>query len=76
MFSDDLQFLNPGTPELETLELQQIAYDFRREVEHREAFEQHCQWYRDAAAYHQKELLQMQTEVNLFGWFCRLMWSR
>lgn len=47
------------------------AYEFYREVRHREAFEQYCQWYAETAAANQRDLVQMQRELNLFGWLSR-----
>lgn len=52
-----------------------IAYaltrEFHREVEYRQDFAYYCQWYRETAAKHQQELQTMQSDINLFGWFCR-----
>ncbi|MGP1386353.1 MAG: hypothetical protein ACTS2F_22525 [Thainema sp.] len=74
MFNDELNQLNPTTSEVESvLELNQIAHEFRQEVEYRDAFRQHCHWYHTTAQQHQLELVQMRSELNLFEWFCRFM---
>lgn len=48
-----------------------LTRDFYREVEHREQFEQHCDWYTRTAAANQIERQKMQGDFNLFGWFNR-----
>jgi hypothetical protein len=52
-----------------------LAYDltrqFHREVEYREAFDRHCEWYRSTADQHRREFQKMQGDMNVFGWFCR-----
>lgn len=48
-----------------------LTRDFYREVEYREQFEQHCDWYDRTAAANQAELQKMQGDFNLFGWFNR-----
>ncbi|MEB3290904.1 MAG: hypothetical protein VKI82_13385 [Leptolyngbya sp.] len=53
----------------EYLVLHQAAQDFRLEVEHRQAFKAHCQWYDHIAAENQATLAQMQGELNLLAWF-------
>jgi hypothetical protein len=58
-------------PESELFENYKITHAFYDEVRLREAFEQHCQWYQQTAAQHQRELKQMRGDINLFGWFCR-----
>lgn len=74
MFNDELNQFNPTASEVDSvLELNQIAHEFRQEVEYREAFRQHCQWYYAAAQQHQLELVQMRHEPNLFEWFCRFI---
>ncbi|MBX2864372.1 MAG: hypothetical protein KTR27_12550 [Leptolyngbyaceae cyanobacterium MAG.088] len=55
----------------ETIELQQIAYEFRQEVKHRNDFEAYCQWYYAAAANHQAEYAAMQNDIPFFSWFCK-----
>jgi hypothetical protein len=49
----------------------QIAYEFRREVESRQAFEEYCQWYRQTAEAHQQELAKLKGDLNILGWFKR-----
>ncbi|MEA5421249.1 hypothetical protein VB712_18655 [Spirulina sp. CCNP1310] len=48
-----------------------LAQEFRREVEYRQDFQAHCQWYRATAQAHQAELQRLRRDVNLFGWFVR-----
>ncbi|NJO09943.1 MAG: hypothetical protein HC873_10085 [Leptolyngbyaceae cyanobacterium SL_1_1] len=55
----------------EAFELQQIARNFRKEVDHREAFAAYCQWYYQTAAENQKASASMQKKPDLFGWFWR-----
>ena len=55
----------------EVFATQQLASEFRLEVEDRQKFEQHCQWYRDTAKKHQLELESMKQDLNIFGWFLR-----
>lgn len=74
MFNDEFNQLNPIASEVESIiELNQIAHEFRREVEHREAFRQHCHWYHTTAQQHQLELVKMRNELNLFELFCRFI---
>ena len=54
-----------------TIELQQVAYEFRQEVRHREAFEAHCQWDYAAAQKHRTELAAMENDIPFFSWFQR-----
>ena len=75
MFSPNLRYFNPDArSQLEALELHQLTRDFYQEAQYREALEQYCQWYYAIAEQNRRDLKQMQKEVNLFGWFCRLMW--
>ena len=55
----------------EAIELQQIAYEFRQELQCREDFEAYCQWYYAAAAQHRAELAAMKNDIPFFSWFCR-----
>ena len=52
----------------DALELHQAAIDFRREVEHRQAFEDYCQWYYRLAAQNQAEMQAMAKDANSFAW--------
>lgn len=49
----------------------QLAYEFSQEVEHRQEFEDYCQWYYLTAQRHREELEKMRGDINLFGWFSR-----
>ncbi len=76
MFSNNLNQIDLVDPIIEVepiLELNQIAYDFRREIQYRTAFQQECEQYYALAKRHQNELAQMRREINLFSWFCRLV---
>ena len=53
------------------IELQQIAYEFRQEVQYRNDFEAYCQWYYATATQHQEELASMKNDIPFFSWFCR-----
>ncbi len=61
----------PETEAQAILQSHDAAYKFYREVRYREAFEQYCQWYAEASAANQRDLAQMQQELNLFGWLNR-----
>jgi hypothetical protein len=58
----------PETEAQAILQSHDAAYEFYREVRYREAFEQYCRWYAETAAANQRDLAQMQREINLFGW--------
>ncbi|MBK4730825.1 hypothetical protein JJD41_13275 [Oxynema sp. CENA135] len=55
----------------ESLEAAQITRDFYREVQYRQEFDRHCQWYYETAERHRQELEKMRGDLNLFGWFLR-----
>lgn len=55
----------------EAIQLQQVAYEFRHEVWHRDAFEAYCDWYYATAAQHRSELASMEKDIPLFDWFNR-----
>lgn len=55
----------------EAIQLQQIAYEFRHEVRHREDFEAYCRWYYATAERHRAELAAMENDIPLFKWFWR-----
>lgn len=55
----------------EAVELQQVTYEFRREVQHRQAFEDYCQWYYAIAQQHRAELAAMENDIPCFNWFWR-----
>lgn len=57
--------------ESEVFQTYEVAHEFYEEVRHREQLEEYCQWYRETAAQNQRDLQQMRSEANLFGWFCR-----
>ncbi|MDV3353420.1 hypothetical protein D0962_12990 [Leptolyngbyaceae cyanobacterium CCMR0082] len=61
----------PATNVGESIQLQQIAYEFRQEVRYRDDFEAYCQWYYDTAEKHRTELAAMKNDIPFFSWFCR-----
>ncbi len=56
-------------PVPEILRVQEISYEFYREVKYREELEAYCQWYRTIAEENRRELQRMQGDINLLGWF-------
>ncbi len=73
MKPNELRWIVPVAPqpELEILETHQVTQEFYQEVTDRREFERYCQWYYAAAQRHQQELVQMRSDINLFGWFLR-----
>ena len=71
MFEQTLEPSLPSTTVSAAVELQQVAYEFRQEVRHREAFEAYCQWYYATAKQHCAELASMKNDIPLFSWFWR-----
>ncbi|MGB3296237.1 MAG: hypothetical protein WBB01_24895 [Phormidesmis sp.] len=69
------EYLLPKSAEVQwqvdALALHQAAQEFRLEVEHRQAHEDYCQWYYEAARQTQMDQLAMANDINFFGWFCR-----
>ena len=55
----------------EILQAYQTTNEFYREIQYRENFENHCQWYYATAKQHQEELEKMRGDINIFGWFRR-----
>lgn len=55
----------------ESIQLQQVAFEFRREVQHRDDFEAYCEWYYATAAQNRAELAAMKNDIPFFSWFCR-----
>ncbi|NJO41568.1 MAG: hypothetical protein HC769_19180 [Cyanobacteria bacterium CRU_2_1] len=49
----------------------QATHEFYREAQHREEFEEYCQWYYQVAEQHRCELAALQGDLNLLGWFYR-----
>jgi hypothetical protein len=70
------EFVSPrslATPQdvIEHLELHHIAQEFRLEVEYRQQFEAHCDWYYHTAQQNRRDYEQMQAELNIREWFGR-----
>ncbi|NER80765.1 MAG: hypothetical protein F6K42_14580 [Leptolyngbya sp. SIO1D8] len=63
------RYWTPPQETIESLELHQIAHEFRQEQDHREALEAYCCRYYEMAEQHQQEHAAMQTELNLFALF-------
>ncbi|WP_448564879.1 hypothetical protein [Trichothermofontia sp.] len=73
MSSDNMHWIVPSSPDIapEILQVHQLAYDFRYEVEVRREFQRYCQWYYETAKRNQQEFLKMQQDINILGWFRR-----
>jgi hypothetical protein len=56
-------------PEIEVFVSYRITYSFYEEVRLRQAFEEHCEQYQQLADQHRQELVKMQNDFNLLGWF-------
>lgn len=70
--SEELQHIFPTPPPpVEMFASHQLAHEFRREAEHRQEFKKYCQWYRQVALQHQQELVAMENDINILGWFLR-----
>ena len=67
------EYLMPKSAEIrqlkDVLELHQAAIDFRRELEHRQAFEDYCQWYYRLAEQNRAEMRAMQNDADSFMWW-------
>lgn len=53
----------------EILESHQLSYDFHRELKHRQAFAEYCQWYHETAQQNKQELAKMNQDFSLFRFF-------
>ncbi|UZQ53681.1 hypothetical protein OOK60_14425 [Trichothermofontia sichuanensis B231] len=73
MSSEHIRWLVPIAPYVapEILQVHQLAYDLRYEVEARREFQRYCQWYYETASRNQQEFLKMQQDINILGWFYR-----
>ncbi|MBW4573774.1 MAG: hypothetical protein KME08_00655 [Aphanothece sp. CMT-3BRIN-NPC111] len=65
------QIIPAPPPAAEIFATHQLAYEFRREAEHRQELKSYCEWYRTTAELHRQELQKMQGDINIFGWFNR-----
>ena len=70
MISREFQPFSPPAA-ADILECHQLAHEFRRESDRREAFEEYCQWYDETARKHREEFKQMENDINILGWFRR-----
>ncbi|MEW6493676.1 MAG: hypothetical protein AB1589_14380 [Cyanobacteriota bacterium] len=69
---EKFQFIVPAPPQpADIFATYQLAHEFYRESWHRQEHERYCEWYRLTAQRHQQEFQKMQSDINLFGWFCR-----
>ncbi|MGK7923388.1 MAG: hypothetical protein AB4080_25655 [Trichodesmium sp.] len=57
----------------EIFEVYQTTQDFYQEVKSREEFENYCEWYYMIAEQHQQELQKMRGDINIFGFFSKLI---
>ncbi len=72
MTPKELRHIIPAPPPAaEIFATYQLAYEFRREAEHREALQQYSDWYYITAQRHRQELEKMRGDINIFGWFNR-----
>lgn len=69
---EKFQFIVPAPPPpADIFASYQLAHEFYREAQMRQNHELYCEWYRQTAKRHQQEAKKMQSDINLFGWFCR-----
>lgn len=69
---EKFQYIVPAPPPpADIFATYQLAHDFYREAQYRQAHERYCEWYRQIAEDHQQEYKKMQRDINIFGWFCR-----
>jgi hypothetical protein len=61
----------PGQAVDEIFTVHQTSHEFYREVQYREELKSYCQWYYATAEANRRELMKMQGEFNIFGWFVR-----
>lgn len=69
-------FPEPNPPTTEIFQVYQTTQEFHQEVQNRENFQQHCQWYYAIADKNQKELQTMQSDINILGFFLRIFHSK
>jgi len=70
MLSHELRSPTPQN-QVELLRTYQVSREFYQEVQYRQNFERHCQWYQQTAALHRQEVQKMQQDINILGWFRR-----
>lgn len=67
--------INPIFPEIpkaaDIFANQQLATEFRQEVQYRDNLQQYCLWYRETAKKHHQEIQAMKKDINIFRWFLR-----
>lgn len=68
MTQNPLRAIVPQRPSDQAFEQYQVTAAFYREVEQRQDFAEYCAWYTEVAQAHQRELVQLKREVNLFVW--------
>lgn len=71
MLPHELRRYQPQPLSVETWDSQRVSRDFYQEVAYRQAHERHCEWYNRLAKQHRQEVIKMQRDVNLLGWFTR-----
>jgi len=76
--SDQHSLLMPqaAQPEIEVFASYRVTYAFHEEVRLRQAFEEYCEQYQQLANQHRRELVKMQGDFNLLGWFYRAWGKR
>ncbi|MEM1172016.1 MAG: hypothetical protein AAGJ08_23785 [Cyanobacteria bacterium P01_H01_bin.35] len=63
-----------NSPVREICQVDQTTQEFYQEVKYREDFNNYCQWYYAVAEQHQKELQKMRSDINIFGFFLKLIY--
>lgn len=66
-------FPEANSPATEIFQISQTTQEFYQEVKYREDFQNYCQWYYEIAEQHQKELQKMQSDINILGFFLKLI---
>lgn len=59
-----------------THEFYQFTQHHQYQIQEQLAFQMYCQWYHEAAASVQQDVVRMQHDINILGWFYRHRPSR
>ena len=57
----------PATPDI--FAGQQLAHEFRWELDQRQAFDDYCRWYEAIALQNQQEVASMANDIDIRSWF-------
>jgi hypothetical protein len=71
--SRNLPHILPSIPPQveEAFATHKTTYEFYHEVQVRNEFKRHCNWYRTTADQNRRDLEKMRGEINIFEWFRR-----